>query len=100
MKIYSDISIDYALTQAYNMNQYFIINENVEIRIDNKLTEYANDPLLIAIDSSIYDKGKDFDNAVMNAMVDFMSYMSHKDIDNSRKYQVCKDVYEYLKACE
>ena len=100
MKIYSDVSIDYALTQAYNMNQYFIINENGEIRIDNKLTEYANDPLLIAIDSSIYDKGEDFDNAVMNAMVDFMSYMSHKDIDNSRKYQVCQDVYEYLKACE
>ena len=40
------------------------------------------------------------DADTMKAMVDFMSYMSQKDIDNSRKYQVCKDVYEYLKACE
>ena len=33
-----DLGIDYALTQAYNMNHYFLVDIEGEIRVINKLS--------------------------------------------------------------
>ena len=54
-----DLGIDYALTQAYNMNHYFLVDTEGEIRVINKLSgtdiNYSRPVVINSID---YETGE------------------------------------------
>ena len=55
-----DLGIDYALTQAYNMNHYFLVDTEGEIRVINKLSGTdINYSRPVVINSRDYETGED-----------------------------------------
>lgn len=100
-----DIGIDYALTQAYNLRHYFIIDIDGEIRVDNTLDSLKFDDrtgmLPIVINGADFEDGEEFDDEVYHRVVDYLEYINTNGNKNNervmKRYNTCFRIYKYFK---
>ena len=83
-----DLGIDYALTQAYNMNHYFLVDIEGEIRVINKLSGTdINYSRPVVINSKDYETGEDFDKAVHDKIIEYIDMVRKR-----RRRQRAKEI--------
>ena len=84
-----DLGIDYALTQAYNMNHYFLVDAEGEIRVINKLSGTdINYSRPVVINSRDYETGEDFDKAVHDKIIEYIDMVRKR-----RRRQRAKEIW-------
>ena len=89
-----DLGIDYALTQAYNMNHYFLVDAEGEIRVINKLSGTdINYSRPVVVNSRDYETREDFDKAVRDKVIEYIEGEEDKE---QKRYDTCMRIYKYF----
>lgn len=93
-----DLGIDYALTQAYNMNHYFLVDAEGEIRVINKLSGTdINYSRPVVVNSRDYETEEDFDKAVHDKVIEYVDMVGKGEEDKEQKrYDTCMRIYKYF----
>lgn len=94
-----DLGIDYALTQAYNMNHYFLVDTEGEIRVINKLSGTdINYSRPVVINSRDYETGEDFNKAVRDKVIEYIDIADKifEEDKEQKRYDTCMRIYKYF----
>ena len=92
-----DLGIDYALTQAYNMNHYFLVDAEGEIRVINKLSGTdINYSRPVVINSRDYETEEDFDKAVYDKVIEYVDIGKGEEDKEQKRYDTCMRIYKYF----
>ena len=92
-----DLGIDYALTQAYNMNHYFLVDVEGEIRVINKLSGAdINYSRPVVVNSKDYETEEDFDKAVHDKVIEYVVVGKGEEDREQKRYDTCMRIYKYF----
>ena len=93
-----DLGIDYALTQAYNMNYYFLIDTDGEMHVTNKFSETdINYSRPVVVNSKDYETEEEFNKAVYHKVIEYIGIVGKGKEDRDRKrYDICMRIYKYF----
>ena len=93
-----DLGIDYALMQACNMNYYFLIDTNGEMRIVNKFSGTdINYSRPVVVNSKDYETREEFEKAVYHKVIEYIGTVGKgKEDKGQKRYDICMRIYKYF----